>query len=103
MTRRLFLAVCAVALAVSFPRAAGKRFITETDLFKFTWIADPQISPDGSQVAFVRVTVNEKETRYESATYVVPSDGRESPRRLTSIADSYRFSFSLTVTRTNAT
>ena len=84
MTRRLFLAVCAVALAVSFPRAAGKRFITETDLFKFTWIADPQISPDGSQVAFVRVTVNEKENRYESAIYVVPSDGRESPRRLTS-------------------
>ena len=29
------------------PGAQGKRFITEKDLFKFTWIADPQISPDG--------------------------------------------------------
>ena len=37
--------------------AAEKRLITETDLFQFVWIADPQISPDGRQVAFVRVTV----------------------------------------------
>src|SRR2546428_12297045 len=69
----------------------GKRFITETDLFKFTWIADPQISPDGSTVAFVRVTVNEKENRYESSLFAVPiaasqSSGisNDTPRRLTS-------------------
>ena len=34
-------------LSIAFPGAQGKRFITEKDLFKFTWIADPQISPDG--------------------------------------------------------
>src|SRR5580658_299479 len=25
--------------------------ITEKDLFQFTWVADPQVSPDGSRVA----------------------------------------------------
>ena len=40
--------------------AQSKRSITETDLFQFTWIGDPQVSPDGSSVAFVRVSVNEK-------------------------------------------
>src|SRR3954470_17933008 len=80
MKRRLFLAACAVAIAVSFPRAAGKRFITETDLFRFTWIADPQISPDGSTVAFVRVTVNEKENRYEPSLCAVAAE--VAPRRM---------------------
>jgi dipeptidyl aminopeptidase/acylaminoacyl peptidase len=85
MMRRLLLAVlvCAIAFSTAAPRAAGKRFITETDLFKFTWIADPQISPDGSTVAFVRVTANEKENRYETSLFVVPATGAESPRRLT--------------------
>jgi dipeptidyl aminopeptidase/acylaminoacyl peptidase len=73
-----------VVLCVVSPHAQSKRFITEKDLFKFTWIADPNISPDGSTVAFVRVTVNEKENRYESSLYAVPTDGSTAPRRLTS-------------------
>jgi dipeptidyl aminopeptidase/acylaminoacyl peptidase len=85
MMRRFAVAVSAVVLLwVVSPQAQGKRFITEKDLFKFTWIADPNISPDGSTVAFVRVTVNEKENRYESSLYAVPTDGSTAPRRLTS-------------------
>jgi len=30
----------------------------ETDLLRLTWLADPQISPDGRRIAFVRVTVD---------------------------------------------
>src|SRR5262247_3583387 len=52
-----------------------KRTITEMDLFKFVWIADPQISPDGSRVAFVRVWVNQKADRYDSALWIVPTNG----------------------------
>jgi dipeptidyl aminopeptidase/acylaminoacyl peptidase len=59
--------------AVSF--AADKRAITEIDLFKFVWIADPQISPDGSRVVFVRVWVNQKADRYDSALWIVPAGG----------------------------
>ena len=86
MIRRASLAVlaCAVLVIVAVPRAQSRRFVTEKDLFKFTWIADPQISPDGSTVAFVRVTVNEKENRYETSLFAVPSTGSEPPRRLTS-------------------
>jgi dipeptidyl aminopeptidase/acylaminoacyl peptidase len=79
-----FYLACAVLLAVAFPGAQGKRFITEKDLFGFTWIADPQLSPDGSTVAFVQVTVNERDNRYESSLYAVPTNGAGSPRRLTS-------------------
>jgi dipeptidyl aminopeptidase/acylaminoacyl peptidase len=86
MKRRASRAALAfvVVLAVVPTRGQVKRFITEKDLFKFTWIADPQISPDGSTVAFVRVTVNEKENRYETSLFTVPSSGAEAPRRLTS-------------------
>ena len=84
MIRRASLVVLASTFLIAWPDAAGTRFITETDLFRFTWIADPQISPDGSTVAFVRVTVNEKENRYESSLFTVPAGGAENPRRLTS-------------------
>src|SRR3954465_11909790 len=80
-----YAALAAVlALVVASPRAQGRRSITEKDLFRFTWIADPTISPDGATVAFVRVTVNEKENRYESSISSVPVDGASAPRRLTS-------------------
>jgi len=47
---------CAILFTIVPGRGAEKRLMTESDLLKFTWIADPQISPDGSTVAFVRVT-----------------------------------------------
>src|SRR5947209_10614344 len=73
----LVLCLCSL-LAVS----ADKRPITEKDLFKFTWIADPQLSPDGSRVAFVRVTVADKKDDYDTAIWVVPTKGGD-PRPLT--------------------
>jgi len=75
----LVLLASTLSLTAATPRAAGKRLITENDLLKFTWIADPQIWPDGSTVVFVRVTVNEKENRYESS-FAVPS--RDPSRRV---------------------
>ncbi len=78
------LIVTAVAIALSGTIAAqGKRPITETDLLKFTWIADPQISPNGSAVAFTRVVVNEKDDDYETSLWLVPADGSAEPRPLT--------------------
>src|SRR6266404_1580536 len=62
---------------------AQKRNITEKDLFDFVWIGDPQISPDGSRVAFVRVTVNEKKEGYNTSIWSVPVAGGEAPHQLT--------------------
>jgi dipeptidyl aminopeptidase/acylaminoacyl peptidase len=62
---------------------AEKRSITEKDLWDFVWIGDPQVSPDGSRVAFVRVTVNEKKEGYNTSIWSVPITGGEPPRQLT--------------------
>ena len=72
-----------VAIGLPVPSlGADKRVIAEMDLFKFVWVADPQISPDGSRVAFVRVWVNEKADRYDTALWLVPTSGGEA-RQLT--------------------
>jgi len=42
------------------------------------------MSPDGARVAYVRVTVNEKKTGYDTAIWMVPTVGDAAPRQLTS-------------------
>jgi dipeptidyl aminopeptidase/acylaminoacyl peptidase len=84
MNRAARLLVSALVIAVSLVASAQqKRSITERDIFQFNWIGDPQISPDGSRVAFVKVSVDEKKTGYDTSIWVVPSNGSEAPRRMT--------------------
>src|SRR5262245_64654678 len=71
----LIIALIAATTSSGASSGAQKRLITESDLFKFAWIADPQISPDGSRVAFVRVWVNQKADRYDSALWIVATSG----------------------------
>src|SRR6185436_8990480 len=73
-----------VAVIFSGTTASAKRNITEKDLFNFIWIGDTQVSPDGTRVAFVRVTVNEKKEGYNTAIWAVSTSGNEVPHRLTS-------------------
>ena len=81
---RLVVLAIATSLTASIAAAPqGSRPISETDLLKFVWVADPQISPDGAQVAFVRVDVNEKADTYDTAIWIVSADGSSAPRRLT--------------------
>lgn len=80
----LFAAASLLTAAVlSAPLSGQGRPITDRDLLGFRWVADPQISPDGSQVAYTLVTVNEKENRYDTSIWVVSTTGGGSPRRLT--------------------
>src|SRR5215469_10107093 len=72
----LFLAAVSSAFA-------QKRNITEKDLWDFVWIGDPQVSSDGSRVAFVRITVNDKKEGYNTSIWSVPVAGGEAPRQLT--------------------
>jgi len=83
-TSSLIRLVAIGAFCLVLPAAGQqKRPITDRDLFGFVWVADPQISADGSQVAFVRVTANEKTDAYDTDIWVVPADGREAARQLT--------------------
>src|SRR3989440_13041358 len=77
MRLRLLLVVISVSVFV-VPAFAQKRNITEKDLFNFVWIADPQVSPDGSRVAFMRVTVNAKKDGYDTAVWTVSTANSES-------------------------
>ncbi len=77
-----FVIILLVVVALS-GAYAQKRSITEKDLFDFVWIGDPQISPDGSRVAFVRVTVNEKKEGYNTSIWSLPLAGGEEPHQLT--------------------
>ncbi len=54
----------------------------ETDLLRLTWIADPQISPDGSRVAFTRVTIDAEKDVYRTSLWIVSREGGK-PRPLT--------------------
>ncbi len=94
MTRRRhpnvisLLGVCwlAASLAASTRAEERRRPITAKDLMRFTWAADPQIAPDGSQVAFVKVTVDAEKDDYLTSIWLVPVPARGSaiePRRLT--------------------
>src|SRR5207302_612038 len=71
------------ALLLFIAATASARNITEKDLFKFNWIGDPQLSPDGSQVAFVRVTVDEKKDTYNTAIWSLATRAGAEPRRIT--------------------
>src|ERR1043166_200727 len=72
-----------VLLVTAFAASAQRRSITEKDLFNFTWVADPQVAPDGSRVAFVRVSVNEKRGGYDPSLWFVSPAGGDGPHRLT--------------------
>src|SRR5436190_8654105 len=77
MRFRLLLVLITI-LCCFIPAPAQKRNITERDLFNFVWIADPQVAPDGSRVAFLRVTVNARRDGYDTAIWTVSTATGES-------------------------
>ncbi|MFL6466998.1 MAG: TolB family protein, partial [Pyrinomonadaceae bacterium] len=82
--QKAFVRLFVVALVFTFSASAQKRYITEKDLFDFAWVGDPQISPDGTTVVFVKVTVNSARTNYDTSIWTVSTSGTEEPRKLTS-------------------
>src|SRR5690349_16033698 len=80
----IILIVASVAAQdVTRPAGSQKRSLTEKDLFDFVWIADPQVSPDGTRVAFTRVHVDDKRTNYETSIWIAATNGKEAPIRMT--------------------
>ena len=75
--------ICSALVLATTAISADKRLITEKDLFDFVWLGDHQVSPDGSRVAFVRVTTNQKKEGYNTSVWVVNTAGDQPPHQLT--------------------
>src|SRR5215831_10913292 len=82
-TRVSVVVVIALLCSILVDAQQTKRSITEKDIFDFVWVANPQVSPDGTRVAFARVTVDEKRTGYETSIWTVATNGKEAPARMT--------------------
>jgi dipeptidyl aminopeptidase/acylaminoacyl peptidase len=54
------------------------------DVYELTGVADPRLSPDGRQVAFVVTRIDREENEYRSAIWIAATDGSAPPRQLTS-------------------
>jgi dipeptidyl aminopeptidase/acylaminoacyl peptidase len=80
------LCVAAVAFCVLLVAPAGNaqtRGVTAEDYFAFESVSDPHLSPDGSAIAFVVTTVDQKQNRRASAVWTVSADGSQEASRLT--------------------
>jgi dipeptidyl aminopeptidase/acylaminoacyl peptidase len=58
--------------------------MTLDDLYRFKRVADPQISPDGSQVVYVLTTITDPaQNKTKSNLWLATTDGKSPPRQLT--------------------
>ena len=66
-------------------RTTTLRRIAAEDVYSLRFVSDPQLSPDGTSVAYVVAWVDpEDHSRYRSQIMLVPYDGSGAPRALTS-------------------
>ncbi|MGQ9550247.1 MAG: S9 family peptidase [Roseiflexus sp.] len=49
--------------------------VTIEDLYRLGWLEDPQVRPDGREVAFVRVTIDRPANANRRAIWIAPTDG----------------------------
>ena len=78
MRQVLLLLLLVPALAA----AQTRRPITETDLFRFVWIGDIQLSPKADAVAFVQTTVTPDHSGYQTALYTLALDAPNAQPKL---------------------
>ena len=87
--RRCLPILAAAALAAALPRgtlaADAPRRLEPESLLAWKWPGDPQVSPDGSRVAYVLLSAAEEGTKYAGDIWAVPTAGGE-PRPLTTHA-----------------
>src|SRR5947207_15437692 len=90
MTRRRawMIAVVMASWTIAASALAGSRGVTAEDYFAFETLSDPRFSPDGSTIAFVVTTVEQKQNRRRSEIRLVPADGSRPPIALTTAPQS---------------
>ena len=71
-----------VAILVLAVPVFANRGVTAEDYFGFHFTSDAHISPDGKQVAYVVTVIDQQRNRRVSSIWLVDTDGRSAPRRL---------------------
>src|SRR5512133_1208195 len=79
LTRIAFFSAAAVVGACAVASAQG-RPMTVDDLITAVRVSEPQLSPDGKSVMFVRTTTDGASGKRNADIYVVPADGSAAPR-----------------------
>jgi dipeptidyl aminopeptidase/acylaminoacyl peptidase len=74
--------VLVARLDVGAQTPAPHRGVTAEDYFNFVLVADPRLSPDGSQVVYVSSRVDKARNRRMPSIWIVSTDGRSAPRML---------------------
>ena len=69
------LASIAIAPAVRAQESAPDTLLNVKHYLDWETAGDPQISPDGSQIVYARRWINQQEDRWESALWIMNSDG----------------------------
>src|SRR5512139_1186345 len=77
------LAVLGLVLATAARPAAAARPMSIDDLLTAVRVSDPQLSPDGRWVAFVRIETDPRSLKRNADVWLVPADGSAPPRPLT--------------------
>jgi len=62
---------------------ASKRPFRAEDILAIRTVSDPQISPDGTRVAYVVTTADQEADQFRSHLWIAPLDGSAPPRQLT--------------------
>jgi dipeptidyl aminopeptidase/acylaminoacyl peptidase len=79
---QVFAPAVAVLVLTAAPARAGRPMSLD-DLLTAVRVEDPQVSPDGRQVAFVRTTTDLAAGKRNADVWIVPADGSAPPRPLT--------------------
>ena len=83
------LAISCAAGALAPSEVEGQtRPVTAEDYYLFDTVSDPHFSPDGSTIAFVITSVDQKQNRRRSQVWSVPTDGSRPPVALTTAPQS---------------
>ncbi len=81
--RLLLIFLCSLAITVQSSAQLGLRGMLPEDYYRFIFVSDPQLSPNGEQVAFVRTHVSEDRQKRESNIWIVSTDGSTKPIQFT--------------------
>lgn len=72
-----------VLFCYSVSSSAAPKGLQPEDYYNFVFVADPQIAPNGKQVAFVHTTIAEDKRKRQNNLFLVATDGKSPARQLT--------------------